>query len=100
MHECSSVSDEEWQNHFRTLLNQTIHIEDLHKYSVNEFLDDHDSTCRMCSDNVPNMLNDRISEQEVIDCINDLPVWKAAGNNGLINEMFKSSCNIVGTYIA
>ena len=51
----------------------------------------HDDFCIQCNDNLPGILKAFFSEKEIHDCIQKLANKKAAGIDGLINEMFKCS---------
>ena len=51
----------------------------------------HDDLCNQCNDNLPGILNEVFSEKEIHDCIQVQANKKAAGIDGLINEMFKYS---------
>ena len=74
-----------------TILNRDVTTDQHHHLLVSHFMKHHDDFCNQCNDNLPGILNEFFSGKEIHDCIQKLANKKAAGIEGLINEIFKCS---------
>ena len=83
-----NIDSVEWHDYFNELLNRDVTTDQHHHLLVSHFMKHHDDFSNQCNDNLPGILNEFISEKEIHDCIQKRVNKKAAGIDGLINEMF------------
>ena len=94
---CISVN--EWQKHFQSLLNTHVGIDNEFAKSVHEYVDNHNSSCDICDNIQPDVLNNETTEYEIMSVISSPANNMAPGLDGISNELFKNTANIVMPYL-
>ena len=94
----------EWLTYFEKLLNQEVEINVEFSDIVTGYTETHDSECEICKGTQPGSdeiqeLNNAISSEEILKCIKDMSNGKAAGIDGVVVEMLKSSNHIVVPFL-
>jgi len=82
-HKQNPIPADEWISHFKTLLNQPLHVDQHHQDTIDAFLNEnHD---------IFNELNYSISDNEIIKGMRKLKTKKAVDLDGVLNEVIKRS---------
>lgn len=85
------IPSSHWIEHFQTVLNQDVCIEEDFKQEVNVSNTEHETHCNLCDEQTPNCLNATITHEEITNCISSMAQGKAAGEDGIVIEMLKAS---------
>ena len=88
-----------WMEYFKGLLNQKPNVNPQFCKNVNEYLEIHDDECDVCQNKKCDLLDDYVTNSEVCNCILDMSGGKAAGIDGVLVEMLKSSKHVLVRYI-
>lgn len=88
---CPDISPDKWVQHFKTLLNQEVDIEEEFANGATQYNTEHDAQCEDCDTNNVLWLNDCITVEEISKVVESMPCGKAAGNDGISIEMIKAS---------
>ncbi len=98
------ISAAEWFKYFEGLLNQEVRVSEEFKTLVEDFTTSHDTECHICAGQDMGSeelqeLNELISTDEILWCINNMSNGKAPGVDGIVIEMIKCSSHVTVPYL-
>ena len=63
--------------------------------NISDELLQHDADCELCTRDLPLEVNKKFTFEEVDKCVRSLKNAKSPGPDGLVNELFKNSNNVL-----
>lgn len=92
-----NIKADEWFMYFKRLLNQKVNIDLDFEQNVRQHLSDYENVGNVNED--ANVLNEEITNEEILKCIQSLKIGKAAGEDGITAEMMRVSQDLVISHL-